>query len=136
MPHKRPPQPSVLVVEDNADVRGALVDLLELIGLDAIPATNGIQALRLLEDGLRPEAILLDLELPFLSGWKLCRQLHGHELFRDVPVIVVTGHDVVPRQLPGARSVLQKPVDPDTLLETLRACLAPPSPSPTTVRPV
>lgn len=114
---------TVLVVEDNPAVRRALVDLLEIAGLAVVEAGNGIQALRRLEAGLVPAVILLDLELPFMSGWHLQRQLRRHPILSRVPVVILTAHEIGSSGVPGARAVLHKPVGPEALLETLNRCI-------------
>lgn len=115
---------TVLVVEDNPSVRRALVDLLELEGLAAVQAANGIQALRCLEDGLAPAVILLDLELPFMSGWHLHRQLRQDPAYAGISVVILTAHDVASAGIAGADAVLQKPMTPQCLLDTLTHCIA------------
>jgi two-component system, chemotaxis family, chemotaxis protein CheY len=115
--------PSVLIIEDNADVRRSFADLLELDGWLVVQASNGIQALRALEDGLEPAVILLDLELPFMSGWHLQRHLRSNAAFSLIPVVIVTAHEVASAGIDGARAVLQKPMEPRSLLNTLRACI-------------
>lgn len=116
-----PPAASVLIVEDNADVRTAFADLLEIDGWRVMETGNGIQALRALEDGLRPSVILLDLELPFMSGWHLHRQLRKDPSFSTIPVVIVTAHEIASSGIDGAFAVLQKPLDGHCLLDTLHA---------------
>jgi CheY-like chemotaxis protein len=122
VPNTQPHYHPILVVEDNAHVRGALVDLLDVVGLETVAASNGIQALRALEEGLQPALIVLDLELPFMSGWTLCARLREHAEFSSIPVLVVSGHDIHQRQAPGVRAVLHKPVRPAELLAAVGAC--------------
>jgi CheY-like chemotaxis protein len=124
VPHRHSTKHPILVVEDHSHVRTALIDLLKVVGRESVPATNGIQALRALEDGLEPSVILLDLELPFLSGWILCKRLHADALFSRFPVIVISGHDVPGAQARGARFILQKPVNPEALLDAIEACMS------------
>lgn len=111
----------IMVIEDNADVRQSLVDLLHQCEFSVVAAGNGIQALRALEDGAAPDVIVLDLELPFLSGWQLYRELRKTPRFADIPVVIVTAHDVGQSALPGAAAVLQKPLFPASLVSVLRA---------------
>ena len=76
-----------------------------------VRAADGLAALRSIEEG-RPSLILLDLNLPSVSGWTILRELAGNPLTSDIPVIVVTGVDPAPH-LPHALVVLCKPCDPD-----------------------
>lgn len=118
-----PTIPSVLIIEDHSDVRTSFADLLELEGWHVVQAANGIQALRALEEGLEPSVILLDLELPFMSGWHLHRHLRRDAAFSRIPVVIVTAHDVAAAGVAGAFAVLQKPMDARQLLDTMRACI-------------
>lgn len=116
---------SVLVVEDNAEVRRSVVDVLELHGFHVTTACNGIQALRALEDAAAvPDVILLDLELPFMSGWQLLRDLAGNPELAAVPVIVVSAHEIPRSGIAGAVCVLLKPLIPAVMVAALRKCLA------------
>jgi CheY-like chemotaxis protein len=125
-----PKTPSALIIEDNTDVRTSFADLLELDGWRVIEASNGIQGLRALEGGLQPSVIVLDLELPFMSGWHLHRHLRNDAAFSLIPVVIVTAHDVASAGIAGASVVLQKPMDPQCLLDTLRACISGVQPCP------
>lgn len=61
--------PDVLVIDDDEDVRWALLELLQLLGFVALGASNGAHGLRLAEDRA-PRAILLDLRMPVMDGWQ------------------------------------------------------------------
>jgi CheY-like chemotaxis protein len=82
-------------------------------------AANGIQALRMLEKGLIPDAIVLDLGLPFMSGWSFLQHLRRDETFDRLPVVILTAHDLTRAQIPGADAVLVKPVPPQDLIDAL-----------------
>jgi chemosensory pili system protein ChpA (sensor histidine kinase/response regulator) len=114
------PLMSVLVVEDDAATRRGYVKLLVRSGLEVIEARDGQQALDLLESGVRPNVVLLDLSLPRVTGRELIGQLHSDPAFRHVPIIVVTG--AVDTQAPlMADVILTKPIDGRELVETVRA---------------
>jgi CheY-like chemotaxis protein len=121
-------QPPVLLVDDNDDAREALAFLIEKDGCEVIQARNGRDALRRLEQGLRPCLILLDLMMPQLDGWAFRgeqRKLPGGE---DVPVVIYSASPTVSedaKQL-GVAGWLQKPLDFDALLTTVRRYCAPP----------
>jgi len=89
-PQSRPsPGKSVLVVEDNRELRELLVDLLESDGYQVSAAENGEEALEKARLR-RPELILLDLMMPVMNGWQFReRQLQDPSL-SDVPVIVLS----------------------------------------------
>jgi CheY-like chemotaxis protein len=83
---------------------------LTLRGIDCDRVTDGISALRSIEQQ-RPSLILLDLNLPTVSGWAVLGELAADPMTSGIPVIVVTGVEPTPR-LPHALVVLCKPCDP------------------------
>ncbi len=119
-------QRSVLVVEDDAEVRGALCDVLHAAGYDVVMAANGREALRVLSNlEAPPGLILLDLTMPKMDGMGLLEKLQEDEALRALPVLVVTALEgPVP---PGAVGLLRKPVQVKALLAAVdRYCLPPP----------
>lgn len=118
------PSPTFLVVEDNRKVRESLGDLLKLWGVNVVEASNGFQGLRALENGLAPAAILLDLELPLMSGWHFHVTLQNDPVYAAIPVVIVTAHEMSGSRLPGVHAILQKPVSADALLKTVQSCVA------------
>lgn len=120
----RPPgEDSILVVDDDADTRDALRELLETEGYAVVEAANGRAALQRLRGGLRPRAILLDLMMPVLDGWDFRSQQLADPALKDVPVVIMTAAgfsaDTVRAQL-GGIDFVSKPPPPDQLLATLR----------------
>ena len=109
---------TILVVEDNDDIREMMAVTLELEGHEVHMAANGRQALVRLENGLRPTLILLDLMMPVMNGWEFRSALQRDERFRDIPVIVISaiGGDVVSH---SAGAYLSKPIDMETLLDVV-----------------
>ncbi|HEY6825745.1 MAG TPA: response regulator, partial [Gemmatimonadaceae bacterium] len=86
-----------------------------------IEARDGQHALDLLESGIRPSVVLLDLTLPRVSGRELIGQLHADPNFRHVPVIVVTGAMDSQTAPLIADAVLIKPIDGGELVARVRA---------------
>lgn len=85
--------PTVLVVDDNADVRETLGDLLEIEGFSVRRARNGDEALRELRGGRAlPDALLLDVLMPGMTGPELLAALRGTAA-AAVPAVVMTGYD-------------------------------------------
>ena len=116
-------QEAVVLVEDNDDLRGALAELLRLDGYRVREARNGAHALRVLVDeGVRPFAILLDLTMPAVDGGEFRRALADLPDYADVPVVVISAVDENIARRAGLAAVeyLQKPFE----LETLRVILA------------
>jgi len=90
MEPERPSDP-VLVIEDNTEVRQALVALLEAEGYSVIEAVDGVSALRLLRAGeVRPCLIVLDLMMPRMSGWDFRMEQSRDRRFAAIPVVVVS----------------------------------------------
>ena len=113
---------TVLVVEDDGDLRRMFRTALALAGFDVIEAGNGLDALRVL-DANPPHAVILDLGLPVMSGEAVRQEIAAHAHTRHVPVIVVTGqpgaHDTL-----DAACILRKPVSPDRLVHVVKNCIA------------
>ena len=114
--------PTVLVVEDHADLRDMLAVLLESEGFAVCTASNGLEALDELPR-CRPSVILLDLMMPIMSGDEFRRRQLANPAYKDVPVICMTAaHDGRARaERIHANEYFQKPVDFDELLRTVRA---------------
>src|SRR2546427_6368423 len=86
---ERPAAP-VLVIEDNTEVRQALVALLEAEGYGVVEAGDGVSALRLLRAGeVRPCLIVLDLMMPRMSGWDFRMEQNSDRRLAAIPVVVV-----------------------------------------------
>jgi CheY-like chemotaxis protein len=109
---------TILVVEDNDDVREMMTVTLELEGHEVYTAANGRQALAQLENGLRPCLILLDLMMPVMTGWEFRSALQRDQRFKDIPVVVISavGGDIVSQ---AAGVFIPKPINMDTLLDVV-----------------
>lgn len=108
---------SVLVVDDEVDIRQAMAEVLEDEGYEVHAAANGAEGLRQLREH-RPALVLLDLMMPVMNGWEFRRaQLHDPEL-ADVPVVVLSAVGRAPALEVDA--FLQKPFDLETLLAQVR----------------
>lgn len=114
--------PSVLVVEDHADLREMLAVLLESEGFEVCTASNGAEALEELPR-CKPSVILLDLMMPVMSGDEFREHQLANPTYANVPVICMTAaHDGrIRAERIHANEYFQKPVDFDELLTTVRA---------------
>ena len=115
----------ILVVEDNRDAQEGLYSLLLREGYSVLTADNGQQALDLLERGIRPRLIIMDLVLPKVTGSDLLRYMHGDPELRLTRVIVITAMNPEDVHV-VADVVLYKPIDVPVLLSAV-ADLMPPS---------
>lgn len=111
----------ILIVDDNKDARDSLATLLGELGYLVQVAQNGKIALELALNFL-PHAVLLDVVMPDMSGFKLAEQFRAHALLRDATLITLTGwqYEMDPwlSKHAGCDYHLQKPVDVSEL-ETL-----------------
>lgn len=112
---------SVLIVEDDADVRRLFRTALMVEGLDVREASSGTQALREL-DVEAPDLVVLDLVLPGVSGLTVQQELSAHVQTQSIPVVIVTGLALNLDHLHVA-CVLRKPVAPEELVQTVRQYL-------------
>jgi signal transduction histidine kinase/CheY-like chemotaxis protein/HAMP domain-containing protein len=111
---------TVLVVDDDASVRGLLAKTLEKEGYRVLLAGNGVEALALAREH-RPQAITLDVLMPQMDGWSTLKQLKADTELRDIPVIMVTVLNERGMAIPlGAADFVTKPVDRQRLAAILR----------------
>jgi CheY-like chemotaxis protein len=115
--------PKVLVVDDDPGVRDALAELLASEGYAVAVAENGRVAVDLLQAGLRPCAVILDLMMPVMDGWDFrATQIQSPEL-KEVPVVLITAagfsKESVRTQF-GDLPFFAKPPNPDALLATVK----------------
>jgi CheY-like chemotaxis protein len=121
-----PPSPLVLVVDSDADTREMLRKCLNLYGIEAAEAADAHDALRKVSES-RPLAVLLDMALPGIDGYDLCRTLRERPDTQRTPIIAVTGHafpaDVQRARDVGCNAVLLKPCPPQHILLELQRLL-------------
>jgi CheY-like chemotaxis protein len=112
----------VLIVEDDADLREMMAQLLTLEGYQIEAVANGREALEYLNEAPRPDVILLDLMMPIMDGWEFRRRQQNDPALADVPVIVLTALDQAQARASDLNGVdfLKKPLDFDRLLELVR----------------
>jgi len=110
----------ILVIEDNAQDRAIIVNILTKAGYAVETAVSGSEALRLGQER-KFDAITLDLLLPDMNGWDVLRTFRSGGINQDIPAIVVT---VVAEKMAGAGFVIQdfieKPIQPAALLAALK----------------
>ena len=116
----------IMVIEDDPDFREALIACLEQERYDVVAATNGRAGLELLQWGVVPRAILLDLMMPVMDGWEFRRHQLADEALASIPVIVMSADPRAARltECRGVHAVLVKPVAWEILRECLDQLLA------------
>jgi CheY-like chemotaxis protein len=108
---------TILVVEDNDDVREMMALALQLNGHDVRLAANGRDALAQLQAGVKPNLILMDLMMPVMTGWELRAALNDDPRARDIPVVVISALPTESVERLHDTVYVGKPVDIDRLLE-------------------
>lgn len=112
---------TILIIEDEEGVRSFFTKALELGGYAPVSAPTAEDALRMMNQGLTPDAVLLDLAMPGMGGLGFLLQLGADPIRRRIPVAIVTGHIAIPQPVQAAAAALGvpvhfKPVDMDGLL--------------------
>jgi two-component system, response regulator, stage 0 sporulation protein F len=117
----------ILVVDDDESHLSLICDLLEEMGYPTRQARNGREALDLLEVEL-PQAILLDLRMPVMSGWGLLDALKHLPRAQRIPIIIISAYGFEwEAELVGANGYVSKPVDLQKVRTTVEDIIGPPS---------
>jgi DNA-binding response OmpR family regulator len=117
---------SILVVDDEEDVRTLLEMVFRKNGFEVRTATNGKEAVAsAYEDP--PDAILLDVMMPEMDGWQVLRALKGDESTRSIPVVMISARserrDKMIGLQEGADGYIGKPFSPSEVVREIRALL-------------
>ena len=108
----------ILVCDDEPYILMALTDAVEMEGYDCVTAINGREALQKARETL-PDLIMLDIMMPFMDGFEVCRELKADAATRDIPVIMLTAKsqqvDIQKGKDAGADDYITKPFRPSTL---------------------
>lgn len=115
---------TVLIVDDDERNRFALSNYLMMYGMNVAIAEDGCEAIRILENEITVDVILLDMMMPVMDGYETLEVLRNTDGLKDIPVIAVTakamkGDDVKCMEA-GAWDYLPKPVDLKICLEKIR----------------
>lgn len=123
---RAPASYTILVAEDDADIRLMVKTLLELKGYRVVEAGDGQQTIETAQAVL-PDLILMDLQLPRLNGFAVTRFVRQNDLLSHVPIVIITGHDPAKHRnlavAAGCNAYIQKPIDFELLEELLAAFL-------------
>jgi len=117
---------SILIVDDEIDVRMSMSDLLENEGYGTMMAGNGAEALSLIQERT-PHLVLLDLMLPDMNGYQICEKIRQDVVFCYLPVIMFTVMDTIDIELTalgfGADDYVVKSIQPERLLAKIKSLI-------------
>ncbi len=107
----------ILIIEDNSQNRYLVTFLLEQRGHQVVEATGGAEGIELAHQ-VRPELILLDIQLPGMDGYTVARILRQNPALQDVPIVAVTSYAMVGDRervlAAGCSGYIEKPINPET----------------------
>jgi len=118
---------TILVVDDSPTVRKLIAGKLEKCGHDVFCASDGVEAMERLED-FTPDLILLDITMPRMDGYQVCKMIRANSVTHNVPVVMISGKDgffdKVRGRMAGTTGYITKPFGPETLMKTVETYLA------------
>ncbi|MBT5111232.1 MAG: response regulator [Rhodospirillaceae bacterium] len=113
---------TILIVEDNEQNMRLLVDLLGANGYRTLQSVDGLDALAVAEKDA-PDLILMDIQLPHVSGIEVTKLFRSHETLKEIPIVAVTAFaspGEAERILDaGCDTIVSKPISPKSFLKTV-----------------
>lgn len=117
----------VLVVEDSIPQREMITELLRGSGLEVTAASDGVEALAQIQSGQHPDLVVLDIVMPRMNGYEVCRRLKADPITQNVPVILCSSKgeefDRYWGMKQGADAYIAKPFQPTELVGTVKQLL-------------
>jgi two-component system cell cycle response regulator DivK len=124
---------TILLIEDNEQNRYLATFLLEQRGHEVVPAESGPLGLELVAK-IRPDLILLDIQLPGMDGHAVARALKSDPKLKSIPIVAVTSYAMVGDRekvfAAGAEGYIEKPINPETFVAEIERFLRPPEKAP------
>jgi CheY-like chemotaxis protein len=118
--------PLVLVADDDDDILALVTFRLERSGYRVVPARDGAEAVRLVQE-LRPDLAVLDISMPLLTGLEATRVLRADPATAEIPIVLLTAraaeHDIAAGVAAGATAYVTKPFSPQDLASRVDAVL-------------
>ena len=118
--------PTIMIVDDDDDVRGMIAQFLHSAGYQVIQAANSTEAQRHALESL-PELIIMDIGMPQVDGLTAVWKMREHPALSDIPVLILSAYDSYDLRAEAASTgclgYLTKPVEPDHLRATLEEIL-------------
>jgi twitching motility two-component system response regulator PilG len=113
---------TILVVDDSATVRKLISGKLQKCGHQVFCSADGVEAMERLKS-LVPDLVLLDISMPRMDGYQVCRQIRGQVATANVPVVMISGKDgffdKVRGRMAGTTGYITKPFGPETLMKAV-----------------
>ncbi|HMT07015.1 MAG TPA: response regulator [Pyrinomonadaceae bacterium] len=113
---------SILVVDDSATVRKLISNKLEKSGHVVACAEDGVEAMEWIGKN-KPDLVLLDIAMPRMDGYQVCKLIRSNDATKDVPVVMISGKDgffdKVRGRMAGTTGYITKPFGPETLMRAL-----------------
>lgn len=109
---------TILIIDDDVHIQLALKQVLMRAGYEVKIATNGAEAIEILDAGRPPMAVLVDLLMPGIVGQELLDYMRNEPGLSNVPIAIITGS---PHLAPPGYKVFSKPLDAPALLEFVRS---------------
>jgi DNA-binding response OmpR family regulator len=120
-------RPLIMIADDDHEIRNLLRTFFEEQDVDLIESKNGAEALENIIT-YRPNLVILDVMMPELNGWQICKYVKSREEYEDVGIIMLTAIGPVNNELTsplfGADDYMDKPFDFDVLEEKVNKVLA------------
>jgi twitching motility two-component system response regulator PilH len=117
---------TVLVVEDSVTQRAMITELLKGSGLNVTIASDGVEALEKIE-GHSPDLVVLDIVMPRMNGYEVCRQIKANPKTQNIPVVMCSSKgeefDRYWGMKQGADAYIAKPFQPTELVGTVKQLL-------------
>ncbi|HMQ02336.1 MAG TPA: response regulator [Pyrinomonadaceae bacterium] len=117
---------TILVVDDSPTVRKLIAGKLEKCGHEVHCSSDGVEAIEQLES-LRPDLVLLDIAMPKMDGYQVCKLIRSNTATKDVPVVMISGKDgffdKVRGRMAGTSGYITKPFGPETLMKAVDSYL-------------
>jgi CheY-like chemotaxis protein len=112
---------TILLIEDDDDIRESLAEILKLRGYHVVEVANGQDALDHLAAGLAPCLIILDLMLPVMSGWEFRNRQLADTRWSQIPTVLLSSINDLEQHSQRLRAVafLAKPIDFESLYNTV-----------------
>ena len=119
--HAGPDAEFLMIVDDDPGVSRMLERVLREEGYETVLAGDGLAALEILQRGIVPAVILLDLMMPRMGGLELVERLERDDTFCDIPIVLLSEHATLARgNKVRSLHLLPKPFEPDELLRVVR----------------